>query len=220
MPRFEPGERTRVALASVLGGDRRTLNLIAGANASIEVADDPANEEVDVTIGVSGTGSLPLSGSAGTGKGWVYDAGLGAMVWTDLATQAELGDHAALVGQGAHSEVTEAKRGGQEFVETNATATGAVTLALANANVFILTLTGAVVFTFTGATNGRACSFTVVLIQGSGGSKTVTWPGSVVWPSAVAPTLTTTAAQADVFSFMSVDGGTKWFGFPAGANFA
>jgi hypothetical protein len=90
MPRFEPGERTRVALASVLGGDRRTLNLIAGANASIEVADDPANEEVDVTIGVSGTGSLPLSGSAGTGKGWVYDAGLGAMVWTDLATQAEL----------------------------------------------------------------------------------------------------------------------------------
>jgi hypothetical protein len=30
-----------------------------------------------------------LSGSPGTGKGWVRD-GAGAMVWTDLATQAEL----------------------------------------------------------------------------------------------------------------------------------
>lgn len=160
-----------------------------------------------------------LSGTAGTGKGWVRDSS-GAMVWTDLATQAELDAHAALVGQGAHSEVVEAKRGGQEFVETNAAATGAVTLALANANVFILTLTGAATLSFTGATNGRACAFTVVLIQDATGSRLVTWPGSVIWPSGIAPTLTTTAAKVDVFSFLSVDGGTKWYGFQSGANFA
>lgn len=146
---------------------------------------------------------------------------------SDLATkeipsgaQAKVDTHAALAGQDAHSEVVEAKRGGQEFIEANATATGAVTLALANANVFIVTLTGAVVFTFTGATNGRACSFTIVLIQDATGSRLATWPGSVVWPSGVMPTLTMTAGNADVFSFVSVDGGTKWYGFQSGANFA
>lgn len=42
-----------------------------------------------------------LSGTAGTGKGWVRDE-TGAMVWTDLATQAELDAHTAL-GATAHT---------------------------------------------------------------------------------------------------------------------
>lgn len=45
-----------------------------------------------------------LSGVAGTGKGWVRDSS-GAMVWTDLATQAELDAHAALAGVSAHGGI-------------------------------------------------------------------------------------------------------------------
>lgn len=43
---------------------------------------------------------------------------------------------------------------------------------------------------------------TVVLVQDSGGSRTVTWPATVKWTAATAPTLTTTANKRDVFVFM------------------
>jgi hypothetical protein len=45
---------------------------------------------------------------------------------------------------------------------------------------------------------------------------TVTWPTSVDWPSATAPTLTATASAVDQFVFYTYDGGTTWYGFTAG----
>jgi len=42
----------------------------------------------------------------------------------------------------------------------------------------------------------------------------VNWPGSVDWPAATAPTLTTSGI--DILTFMTVDGGTIWYGFAAG----
>ena len=46
-------------------------------------------------------------------------------------------------------------------------------------------------------------TYILFVIQGGSGSFGVTWPSSVVWPGNVAPTLTTTAAFRDVFSFTS-----------------
>lgn len=112
-----------------------------------------------------------------------------------------------------------ANNGGQETVSTNATATGAVTLNLANGNVFNVTMTGNVTFTFSGATNGRACSFSLYLRQDGTGGRTVTWPASVKW-SGGAPTLTTTASAVDILVFETLDGGTNWFGSLVGTNFA
>lgn len=43
---------------------------------------------------------------------------------------------------------------------------------------------------------------TVVIIQGGGGANLITWPGTVKWPAATAPVLTTTAGKRDVFVFM------------------
>ena len=40
----------------------------------------------------------------------------------------------------------------------------------------------------------------LILIQDGTGSRTVTWPANVKWPSATAPTLTTTAGRIDVIS--------------------
>ena len=75
--------------------------------------------------------------------------------------------------------------------------------------------TSANTFTFSNpSASGTACSFTLILTNG--GSQTVNWPASVDWAGAAAPTLT--AAGRDVLTFTTVDGGTIWYGFLAGAN--
>jgi hypothetical protein len=72
-------------------------------------------------------------------------------------------------------------------------------------------------FTFSNpSASGTACSFT--LIRTNGGSQTVNWPASVDWPSATAPTLT--ASGVDMLTFVTVDAGTRWFGFAAGTGMA
>lgn len=72
-------------------------------------------------------------------------------------------------------------------------------------------------FTFSNpSATGIACSFTLILTNG--GSQTVNWPASVDWAGASAPTLT--AAGVDILTFVTVDGGTIWYGFTAGLAMA
>lgn len=111
-----------------------------------------------------------------------------------------------------------ADRGGQETLST-ASASGATTLDLTNGNVFNITLTADSTFTFSGATSGRACSFSLYLRQDGTGGHTTTWPASVKW-SGGAPTLTTTSNAVDILVFESLDGGTNWFGSLVGADFS
>lgn len=112
-----------------------------------------------------------------------------------------------------------ANLGGMEMVIT-ANATGAMTINLASGNVVSWTLTGNVSgVTINGATNGRACSFTLYAKQDGTGNRTITWPASVKW-SGGAPTLSTAANAVDIFVFESIDGGTTWYGSLVGKNFA
>ena len=48
------------------------------------------------------------------------------------------------------------------------------------------------------------------LIQDTQGSRTVTWPGSVKWPSGTAPTLSTAANKVDIMAFYF--DGTNYYG--------
>jgi len=91
-----------------------------------------------------------------------------------------------------------------------------------NGNSFSLVLSGATTFTFTNPpASGTAYTFSVEIIQDSGASGyTVTWPSSVDWPAATAPTLTATASAKDIFVFTTRDGGTNWYGFTAGQALA
>jgi hypothetical protein len=74
--------------------------------------------------------------------------------------------------------------------------------------------TGTTTFTFSNPpASGKSGSFTLILTNG--GSQTVNWPASVDWAAATAPTLT--AAGIDILTFITVDGGTIWYGFLAGA---
>ncbi len=98
----------------------------------------------------------------------------------------------------------------------------ATTVNCENANAFSHTLTENTTFTFSNPpASGTAYSFSIEIIQDASASGfTVTWPSSVDWPAATAPTLTATASAKDIFVFYTRDGGTNWYGFTAGQALA
>lgn len=59
--------------------------------------------------------------------------------------------------------------------------------------------------TFTFTAPSGPCNLILKLVQGSGGSKTVTWPGTVLWSGDVAPTLSTSEGAVDIIA-MYYDG--------------
>ena len=95
--------------------------------------------------------------------------------------------------------------------------TGATSIDLQSGNSVTAKTTGATSWTFSNPTASPALSgFSLKLING--GSATQTWPTTVDWPAATAPTLT--ASGTDVLVFITCDGGTIWYGFTAGLALA
>jgi hypothetical protein len=113
----------------------------------------------------------------------------------------------------------------QAYNETFAAVTSssnATTVNCEAGNVFSHTLTESTTFTFSNPpASGTAFGFTLKIVQDASASGfTVTWPATVDWADATAPTLTSTASAVDVFVFFSHDGGTTWYGFTAGQGLA
>jgi len=98
----------------------------------------------------------------------------------------------------------------------------ATTVNCETGNSFSHTLTENTTFTFSNPpASGTSYSFSIEIIQDASASGfTVTWPTSVDWPAATAPTLTATASAKDIFVFTTRDGGTNWYGFTAGQALA
>ena len=93
-----------------------------------------------------------------------------------------------------------------------------VALDLNLGSVFTLTL-GHNVGTFNitnPAGSGDASSFILKLTQDGTAGRTITWPSSVKWAAATAPTLSTAATNIYVLVFFTTDGGTTYYGFTAG----
>jgi len=97
------------------------------------------------------------------------------------------------------------------YSENSATA---ITLALTNGTVQIITLTGNATITMPTATSGK--SFIMFLKQDATGSRTVTW-STVKWAGGTAPTITSTASRQDIYSFFA--DGTNWYGVTVGQNY-
>jgi hypothetical protein len=98
----------------------------------------------------------------------------------------------------------------------------ATTVNCETGNSFSHVLTEATTFTFSNPpASGTAYTMSIEIIQDASASGfTVTWPASVDWPAATAPTLTATASAKDIFVFTTRDGGTNWYGFTAGQALA
>ena len=102
------------------------------------------------------------------------------------------------------------------YTETpySANSSTAITLALTNGTVQIITLTGNATITMPTATSGK--SFIMYLKQDATGSRTVTW-STVKWAGGTAPTITSTASRQDILSFFA--DGTNWYGVVVGQNY-
>ncbi len=96
----------------------------------------------------------------------------------------------------------------------------AYTIDLTRGNVYEVTLTGNVTFTFSNPpASGTAGSFTLIAKQDTTGARTTTWPSSVKWANGgAAPTLGTNAKEVNIFTFLTTDAGTTWWGFLGGLD--
>jgi len=104
---------------------------------------------------------------------------------------------------------------------TTANTSTTYTIDLTNGNVFELTLTGNCTYTFSNPPgSGIGGSFTLIQKQDGSGSRTVSWPASVDWAGGSGPTISSGANDVDVFTFVTTDAGTTWYGFTAGQDFS
>jgi hypothetical protein len=110
--------------------------------------------------------------------------------------------------------------GTTDDVNTITSSSNAATINLQLGNVFEHDLTENVTYTFSNpGANNLATVFILKVIQDSS-ARTISWPSSVDWAAATAPTLTATNNGVDVFVFLTRDGGTTYYGFTAGQAFA
>jgi len=137
--------------------------------------------------------------------------------YLDLAT---LGTSAAskVVTSDANNVVT-FSGGISEDSVTISSSSNAATINLREGTSFLHDLTENVTYTFSNpAASGNSSIFTLKIIQGSS-ARAITWPSSVDWAAATAPTLTATDNGVDIFVFQTIDGGTTYYGFVAGQAF-
>ena len=106
------------------------------------------------------------------------------------------------------SEELKAKSYNETYVSLSAAAS--VTIDCETGNVFALTTNQNTTFVFSNPpASGTAYGFTLKLT--SGGSHSITYPGSVDFAGGTAPDAPA-SGETDVLVFITVDGGTNWYG--------
>ena len=113
-------------------------------------------------------------------------------------------------------------RGVKNLSEVSASASisaGTLTLNLSTAGVFYVNLNAAITtLTISNAQSIGSSAFTLIFTA-DGTARSVTWGASVLWSGGTPPTLTSTNGKKDIFSFMTLNGGTNWHGFTGGQNY-
>jgi hypothetical protein len=80
----------------------------------------------------------------------------------------------------------------------NGNSSTGITIDWTRANIQKVTMTGACTFVFTAP--GGIAKLTLQLVQDGSGGRTASWPATVKWPGASAPTLTSAAGSVDFIS--------------------
>ena len=105
-----------------------------------------------------------------------------------------------------------------EISSSAAIDTATLTLNLTGSTTFNVSLNAAITtFNILNPPTGSG-AFTLVFTA-DGTPRSVTWGSAVTWSGGTAPTLTSTANKRDVFTFLTLNSGTNWYGFTGGQNF-
>ncbi len=183
---------TRVPVAQLGSGTADSTVYLRGDGAWVATPTAP------VTSVASKTGAVTLV------KG---DVGLGNVDNTsDASKPISTATQTALDGK-----VNVINGGGETFFN-NGNSTSAATINLVNGNVQQITLNANCTITLTSPGSGVYRSLLLLVFQDATGSRTITWPGSVKWGTAGAPTLSTGNGKMDKILLDTVDGGTTWYG--------
>ena len=177
------------------GGAEDTMLVFDGAAADFRVGLDDGNDQLEIGVG-SAHGT-----TAGITMDTAADMTLGGYInfQDEQAIRPEIKDY---------SETYNASTGN-----------GTITLDISTGNVFQHTASGGnVTFAFSNpSASGKACSITLKWIQDSS-DRTITWPGAVDWAGGSAPSVTSGSGKVDIYTFITLDAGTTWYGFQAGAD--
>jgi len=172
----------------------------------------PAVQAVPLPSGTAAVGKVPtVTQVSPLALGWGDDGdgtGTGTVTSVNDVDPDDSGNVTLTAADVASVSVT---GGGKETIGALGNVTGSATVNLADGNVFTAAMTGATTFTFTGATSGVACSFTLYLSQDATGGRVATWPGSVTWIGGT-PTPSTAVSALNVYVFETLNGGTTWYG--------
>jgi len=104
--------------------------------------------------------------------------------------------------------------------KTALVAAASIPIDLTYGNVFTITPDQNTTFTFTNPSpTGKSCAFTLIWTQ-DGSDRTISWPASVDWAGGTVPDVTSGSAKIDIYTFFTLDAGTIWYGFQAGADMA
>ena len=193
------GEGSTVGTNEILSITDDTVTI--GDGAAVDTYLNFDGNAADFRIGIDdGTDKLEIGGGVAHGTA----AGISMDVNGDMTLGGGIACADEVIGRPRFTDYAETKV---------AMSANAVDLSLGNVQTY--TLSGNQTLTFTNPpATGNAGSFTLIVTNG--GSATLTWPTSVDWAGGDAPSLT--SSGIDILTFMTIDGGTIWYGFAAGTD--
>jgi hypothetical protein len=208
-----------IANANLINATITTLTVIDPIQAPATTADDKYILRFGATT--DGNGTIRVQRSAVSGNAelfwnditdtWNFLAnGLPAALNTGNLSAANLTVTGAINTTG---NITGTMKSVKDFLDTS-TVSGTVSANLANSNWFRYTLSGNTTFNFINApASGTSMTFSLIVIQGSGGGKTVSWGNTVYWAGGqVPPATTTSTGNTDLWTFTTYDGGATYIG--------
>ena len=217
---YGPGSSTDMAVARFDGAGGKTLQM-----SNMTISDDPP--VVKIGDGAAEDTMLTFDGNAADFRIGLDDGndtleiGAGTTHGTTTAISVDSAADMTLGGYVNFADEQAIRPEIKDYSEsyTESSGTGTVTLDMTDGNVFEHTANGGnVTFAFSNPpADDKAGSITLKWIQDSS-DRTITWPGSVDWAGGSAPSVTSGSGKVDLYTFLTVDNGTTWYGFQAGAD--
>ena len=212
---------------TTLGQSEESKVLTADANGDVTIEDGAFDFDVashDGTNGLKLGGTLVTATAAELNLIDGYTGTTAELNTLDVTTQGTAEASKAVTSDG--SLVTNFADGVvqrpemKDYSETKNALSAAATvdIDLTGGNVFTLTADQNTTFTFSNPSpTGKSCAFTLIWTQDSS-DRTIAWPASVDWAGGSAPDVTSGSGKIDIYTFFTMDAGTIWYGFQAGAE--